>query len=142
VVRQWHQRALAVIDTKSFDETWTDFLRAYESARLPLGVALDQWARQQAGQWLPPAADDYDSDRISLLVGMCWHLAHLSPQRRFFLSSHRAGALLGISQRTALSCLRMLTTDGVIQLIERGNQKHANRYRYLASPDGAELSES
>lgn len=137
VVRRWHQKALAVVGTKPFDDTWADFLRAYQSARLPLGTALDGWALQRAKQSLPPAADGYDTVQVKLLVGMCWHLAKMSPQQRFFLSSHRAGVLLEISQSTALGYLQMLRVDGVIEVAERGNERRATRYRYC----GGEVAE-
>jgi hypothetical protein len=132
VVRAWHENALPVIGTRNFDETWADFLRAYLSALLPLGASLDEWALERAKESLPPAADGYETERIKLLVGICWHLATLSPQQRFFLSSHRVGELLAVSQSTAMDYLRMLCTDAVIQVIERGNQRVATRYRYVA----------
>jgi primase-polymerase (primpol)-like protein len=36
LVRQWHTLALPVIGTKPFDDSWADFLRAWQKANIPL----------------------------------------------------------------------------------------------------------
>ena len=103
-----------MIGTKPFDDTWADFLRAYQSARLPLGSTQDGSALQRAKETLPPAADGYDTENAELLVGICWHLALMNPQLRFFLSSHRAGVLLGVSrarQWTTCGCCVLMASS-------------------------------
>jgi len=131
-VRKWHSRALHVIGTKNFDETWADFVRAFQSARHPLRWKAEVWASEQAkAAPPPPRASDCDSEPVKLLVGICWHLASLHRERRFFLSSHSAGTLLGMSHDKALRLLLMLCADGVLQKVEQGNEHRANRYRYI-----------
>jgi len=141
VVRRWQAQALPVIGTKDFDETWADFTHAWPKARIPLRFKAEVWAMGRAkAEPLPAVAGNYDNPTVRLLFGICWHLASLHLERRFFLSSHSAGALLGLSHDRVLRWLNMLCADGVLKLLERGNQLRANRYRYChddARPDTA-----
>lgn len=133
IVRRWHVQALPMIGTKEFDETWADFTHAWPRARVALHFRAAVWAMQQANtEAMPIAAGNYDNPAVRLLVGMCWHLASLHPERRFFLSSHGAGAMLGVSHDRVLRWLNMPCVDGVLTLLERGNRRRANRYRYCA----------
>ena len=36
-VRRWHERALPIIGTKPFDETWADFVTAWPRVKHPKG---------------------------------------------------------------------------------------------------------
>ncbi|HEX2973108.1 MAG TPA: hypothetical protein VHP11_12295 [Tepidisphaeraceae bacterium] len=132
VVRRWHAQAFAAIGTKNFDETWADFIRAWSVARVPLNFDAEGWALGKAkAEPPPPQADDYDTEAVRLLVGMCFHLASLHYARRFFLSSHRAGAALGVSHDKALRWLGMLCADSVLERVESGNERRATRYRWI-----------
>ena len=131
IVRRWHAEALPIIGTKDFDETWADFTHAWPKVRIPLSFKAESWAMGKAkAEPLPAVAGHYDNPTVRLLVGVCWHLASLHQERRFFLSSHGAGALLGVSHDRVLRWLNMLCADRVLKLLERGNQRRANRYRY------------
>ena len=80
------------------------------------------WAVERANSLPAPAvADQYDTATVRLLVAICFHLASLHPQRRFFLSSHQAGSALGVSHDKVLRRLQMLCADGILELTERGN---------------------
>ena len=141
-VQKWHELALPTIDTEPFDDTWSDFLRAWETAELPLAcdpVALAiARARQHLGEGhLPTEADQYDSEVVKLLVGLCANLAAYRAGDRFFLSSHVAGRRLEIPQSKALQYLKMLIADGVIEVVQTGNERRANRYRWLGKPADA-----
>jgi hypothetical protein len=130
-VREWHRIASPVIGTKCFDDTWADFLRAWDAASVPLGLTVD-WAWAKAtSEPLPAVAQDYDSEQVRLLVELCWHLASLHTERRFFLSSHQAAALLGVRHTKVLKWLNMLCVDGVLQRVESGNERRATRYRFI-----------
>ena len=132
IVRQWHTLALGVIGTEDFDETWSDFVRAFGSAKCPLRWKAGAWALARAkANPPPPAAAAYDSEPVRPLVGICWHLASLHHQQRFFLSSHEAGAMLGVNHDKALRWLQMLYADEVLRVVERGNEHRATRYRYV-----------
>lgn len=128
MVREWHRLALPVIGTKAFDETWADFLHAYDRARHPLagdaiGLALE---KAKSGN-LPREADRFDSADTRLLVGLCWHLSRDSAGR-FFLSSHTAAKAIGIPQAQVFRRLRMLCVEGIIGVVEIGNEHKATRY--------------
>jgi hypothetical protein len=134
LVRKWHGKALAIIATKDFDTTWMDFQNAWRTAKYPLSFKADSWAFQQARTLpLPPEAAEYDSEPVKLTVAACCHLNSIHPGRPFFLSSHRAAAELKIGHDRALRMLHMLAGDGRLEIIERGNERRANRYRWLAS---------
>lgn len=135
-LRQWHERALPIIDTKDFAETWSDFVHAWPKARVPLGVDVLTQAWQRAQTAPPPAAaTDYDSAPVRRLVGLCAALGDFSPDRRFFLSMHAAAKLLGESHMQVGRWLKMLQADGVIELVRTGNARRASRYRWTAPND-------
>ena len=132
VVRRWHDQAFATIGTKDFDETWSDFIRAWGVAKVPLHADVVTWALEKAKTGpLPPQAADYDSEMVRFLVGTCFHLASCHPEGRFFLSSHLAGEKLGVTHDRALRSLRMLCADEVIAVVEHGNARWATRYRWM-----------
>jgi hypothetical protein len=143
-VKRWHAQALAVIGTKEFDETWSDFIRAWKVASLPLGFDAVAFAATRAKAERPPdAACAYDSDAVRFLVAICWQLALGDPTRRFFLSCRRAGAALAVSHERAMASLNMLVADGVLVLLKHGNQRQAHRYRWIGAtekPKGIKLT--
>ena len=40
IVRDWHEQALPFIRTKDFDESWTDFVTAWQRVERPAGQSL------------------------------------------------------------------------------------------------------
>ena len=131
IVQAWYRRALPVVNTKDFDETWSDFAHAWPRARLPLGDILgDAWEKAKRCARGGPV-EDYDSEPVRLLVSLCRELAKLSPEGHFFLSSHKAGERLGVASPQVLRWLNMLVADGVLEVARRGDARRANRYRWL-----------
>jgi hypothetical protein len=132
-VRKWHAIAVAVIGTKPFDDTWADFLHAFERARYPLGISfVDAAAGRVDPHDLPACAADYDSEPTRRLIGLCEALAAMNGRDgRFFLSSHDAAARIGVSAMQAWRLLRMLGAEGVLELIYKGNERRAGRYRWI-----------
>ena len=133
VVRRWYEAALRIIRTKDFTETWADFVYASERARLPLGVdALSEaWRRSQA-EPAPTCAAGYDSEPVRRLMGFRAALASLMPDGRFFLSTHDAARLLKTKPMQIYRWLKMLTADGVIEVVQNGNKYRATRFRWTA----------
>jgi hypothetical protein len=132
VVERWHSLALPVITSKSFSETWRDFIHAFDTARFPLGLNLVDMAAGKVDPLdLPESAAAYDDEPTRKLIGLCWALASISGGEKFFLSSHVAAPRIGISQMQTWRLLRMLEVDGVINCMDRGNAHRAGRYKWI-----------
>jgi hypothetical protein len=126
IVEKWHARALAVIATKEFDETWIDFDHAWSRARHPLHVDLLAVAAKRADKVvLPHRAEQYGLT-MQRLVRICIALAELNAT--FWISSHKLPRHIPVEQTQALKMLKTLENDGILQLVERGNQRRATRY--------------
>jgi hypothetical protein len=131
IVRDWHQLALPVIGTPEFDQTWRDFLHAFSSARLPLEKLIDLVMRSINMERLPTIASSFESWSTKRLIGLCAGLAELHPQKKFFLTC--ADIALRIPDFTAMSAwrtLRMLEVEDVIKNEDRGDERHAARFRW------------
>lgn len=132
IVRRWHTRALPVIGTKDLEITLLEFDHAFKRARHPLGLdVVDQAALRIDPLELPPAALAYEGSTTRRLVALCHQLASLNNQR-FFLSCADAAVRLRITRMQVWRLLRMLETDGVIHCEQRGNERRATRYRFIA----------
>ena len=117
-VRIWHKEALPVIGTKSFDVTWGDFVRAWTRAVVPLyGDPVKEAFQQALDGRLPSVVEEYDSQPVKLLLGVCANLAALRPDGHFFLSSHDVAGLLGVEPAQAWKWLHMFCAEDVIELV-------------------------
>jgi len=130
IVRQWHDMAKPVIETKDFDTTWADFIHAWPRAKLALGTAVAEQAWELSQKAPPcPAAAAYHSPSVRALVAFCKALADAGAGR-FFLSSHTAATLLEAPPKTVWQWLNMLVADGVLEKVRAGSQRQATRYRW------------
>jgi len=131
-VRDWHELALPVIGTKPFEETWADFVVAWQRVKFPRGqepmVLIVQ--RANAGP-LPRVAENYDAPETRRLVAICRELQRASGENPLFLSCRTAAALVGLDQTTAWRRLLMLVADGVLVVVQKGTLHRATRYRYV-----------
>jgi hypothetical protein len=137
IVRRWHTQALPVIGTKPFDETWADFIRAWQCAAIPLAAvpvaeAYERARQDEANGSSSPCAEQYDSKAVRLLVGMCRHLASLRKDRVFFLSSHDVVKYIETSPVQAWRWLNMLCVEGMLEKLDPGDSRKAARYRWIA----------
>lgn len=131
-VLRWHTLALPVIRTKPFDETWSEFVHAWERVRFPLGQDPLRMVMEAVEREPPPAvAARYDSPRTRRLIGVCRELQRLRPGIDFYLSTRMAGQLIEIDHVEAWKALNMLVADGVLVVVRKGNENKATRYRYL-----------
>ena len=138
IVEQWHQRALPVIRTKAFADTWADFLHAWPRVMFPVGVGMEGILRRarEATDDPPEAAQYADSPQVRLLVLICREAQRATGTEVFFLSCHQAGAYLGVTPKRAWLWLNMLVADGVLQLVKRGTpglDGKATRWRFLGA---------
>ena len=151
-VRAWWERALQAIRTKYFDETWMEFVHAWEHARFPLHVDLSAVAFQRARDRSDESETSaYDDPDMRLLVRACIELQLLQGKdgegalRPFSLShSQVARSLWGeckgrewhARRKRAGRMLNMLEVDQVLKAVRRGIPgppgNPATRYIYIA----------
>ncbi|TWT42659.1 bifunctional DNA primase/polymerase [Botrimarina hoheduenensis] len=132
-VQEWHRRAYRAINTKPFEETWIDFLKAWQNVRTPYGggVLSTAFARAcRAG--LPEVAQHYEQSEVQLLAGLCRELQRGAGDQPFYLSCRNAGRLLGVDHKQANRWLYLLVADGLLVEVEKGNVKtrKASQYRW------------
>ena len=134
IVKRWHEKALPVIGTKPFDDTWADFQNAWDTAKQPLQggnpVALAWEAVQSAP--LPAACEAYDSEPVRRLLALCLKLGEM--REVFMIPAHHAGELIGTDAMRAHRYLKMFVGDGHLDIIERGTKgppghRKATKYR-------------
>ncbi len=134
IVRRWHERALPVIGTKPFDETWAEFVAAWPCVRFPLGQEPMTLIVQRADESPPPQVPEgCDAPQTRRLIAICRELQRASGDDPFFLSCRTAGRLLGMDHVTAWRRLGMLEADGVLLVAKKGTtgtKGRATRYRY------------
>ena len=133
IVRKWLTLGLerGVIGTRDFDETWGDFVYAWNHARAPLGDVIDgAWVRVTS-EPLPEEALRYDTKPVRLLVALCKVLGGLSGDGKFFLSSHDAGRLLRQYPQQVRRKLAMIEADRLIKTLRKGIPRViATRFRW------------
>jgi hypothetical protein len=133
IVREWHKRALPVIATKSFDETWSDFINGWGKVKYPKGVdSLQEAYKKALSKPDPPEAAEFDAPEIRLLIKICRELQLALGQEPFFLASRKAGQLLGSDHTTASRWLRLLVVEGLLEIAKIGGPStmKATRYYY------------
>jgi len=132
-VKRWYEIARDKIGTKSFDETWMDFVHAWPRVKKPLfdsATALETaWEEVEKGNH-PPIASEYDSPEVVKLVSLCWHLSKSSGT--FYLAMNRAAALLSVHSMTVQRWLEMLAADAVLEVVTKGTRHLATTYRWIA----------
>lgn len=132
IVRRWFDMTKPKIGTQAFSESWSDFVHAWPRVKSPLATnaLAAAWDAVQAGE-LPPIAEEYDDPKIKRLVGLCYHLGQ--SRESFFLSTHKAGPLIGVLPQQVLRWLKMLQADQVLALVKTGNQNVASTYRWTCT---------
>jgi hypothetical protein len=137
IIVRWHELALPVIETKPFEETWIDFLRAWRTGAVKFPKGAEPMAQVFAKALdadIPDCATQYEQQPLQLLVALCRELQRAADDEPFYLSVRTAGRLLDVSPQHAWRWLFLLQHDGVLCVVTKGCQKtgKASRYRYLA----------
>ncbi len=143
IVKRWHERALPFINTKGFDETWSDFVNAWPNVKYALGDSpMDSLIERLQMLPPPPEAGQYDTTGVRLLVALCVELQRQAGKGPFFLDARTAGRLLEVEPMTAWRWLQMLKTDDLLAEVVKGRPRHATRWRWIgpsAEPAASEL---
>ena len=134
LVAEWHRLALPFIRTKPFDETWADFVEAYNNTDLArCGDAAAMAMKRADANDLPPDALRYVTPVIQRLVALCAELRRGSPDGDFFLSCRKAASVLGTSDyKSVARWLQMLVADRLLVEVSKGgpNTNKASRYAW------------
>lgn len=133
LVRLWHRRALPVIGTKPFDDTWAEFIYGWSRVKWPKGSGpmADILAKTDAAP-LPEVAMKYECPMTHRLIKLCRELQRASGDGPFFLSCRTAADLLDMGHpMTAHRRLYLLEFDDIIRTVEPGTRTRATRYRYI-----------
>lgn len=95
---------------------------------------------------LPPEAVGIEGKRKSYckrkqrLLTLCWAMQRVEGEGPFYLSSGKAGEWLGMGPDSAHSTLRYFVDHmGVLELVEKGRQGFATRYRYRGRAETAKV---
>jgi hypothetical protein len=126
IVGAWHLRALPVIRTKDFGESWSDFVTAWKAIRHPAGGALTAAAIAAASLVLPGIAAGYDG-HLYRLAAFCAALQAQAGDGTFFLGSREAAKHLGIDKGQAWRLLKTLEFDGLLRLVTKGTKASTSR---------------
>jgi hypothetical protein len=134
IIQEWHRQALANIETQAFEESWLDFVIAWERVAFAADQPPLEWALEQAKLSPVADADEYEQEQLRWLVGVCYHLAIKSRDGVFYLSTRSAGALLGVDHKKANRWLRLLCFDGVLKELAKGDASgRASRFRWTGA---------
>jgi hypothetical protein len=131
VLVEWHRQARPYIRTKPFDETWTDFCYAWPRVAFPHGQDPFSKLWEKAMRMKEPdAAARYDCPKTRKLICLCDVLQEVAGEGPFFVACRKAGELIGLDPANAWRRFRMLETDGLLEVVQRGTKSAATRYRY------------
>lgn len=137
-VREWHRRALPIIGTEPFDDTWADLVYGWEKVKFPKGQEPMTMILQQADSaTLPKCAEQYDSPITHRLIRLCRELQRAAGDGPFFISCRKLAELFGIDKDTANRRLHMLEEDHIIKKVGKHTAYRARRYRYIGDREGA-----
>jgi Bifunctional DNA primase/polymerase, N-terminal len=129
LVIEWHRRALPVITTKDFGETWSDFQIAWQRVRKPFGTTVDA---AFAGARQAPRTLIDENTELGVLATMCRILSEAARGESFFLSARTVKRLFGISRMSAWRWLESLQFYGFIVAVKKGTLRgrQATVWRY------------
>ena len=133
IVQDWHRGALPNIRTKPFDETWADFITAWERVKRPAGASLRAAVQAADAAPAPEAAAIYDTAPLRRLTALCAKLAAQWGDRPFPLGCRTAAGILGITPSAAHRLLATLQFDRIIVRAFKGTKAsgRASEWHYL-----------
>ena len=128
IVRQWHTRALPSITTTDWLESWIDFRTAWPKVKRPVGATMFKIMNTAMAQ------TPEDADAITKLKMVCRAMQeHHGPGRAWPLSCRMAASVVGKGRDTAARILKMLCSEGTIELVTPAGSKASRKaaeYRY------------
>lgn len=110
VVRAWWWRALPVIDTQEWEETWRDFRHAWDGVHTPTSQSVPIVSMMKA------AAAEVGGPEAKLRAA-CAALAAEAEGGQFFLGCRTAAGVAGVSRATAARLLKGMVASGDLRLV-------------------------
>jgi hypothetical protein len=132
ILQRWHRRALPVIRTKDFCESWKDFQVAWFNVRAA-PISLASVIERADVIPTPELALTFDNERIRKLVRICASLQEHWGDRPFFLGAREAAMLVGVDKSTVWRWVQAIEKRGILCRIRTGRQatRKATEWRYL-----------
>jgi hypothetical protein len=128
VVEVWHTLHLQVIGTKDLPASWADFRNAWEGVKQPYGATIGECLSNLPNAPDIAALSDYGSKAIHL-ARICLALQARAGESPFFISSRKAGELIGCHFSDAATLLRCFVNEGWLVLVKAGAGSRASRYK-------------
>jgi hypothetical protein len=117
-VERWYQAALPKIRTKEFEETWSDFLQAWESIRLPAGSTLEVVKNLAMGDSFTVGKGDVNLDNVARLLRSA--ARYRGRDGVFFMDFRTMGKCVALSPVAARKIALKLVDRGLARIVEKG----------------------
>ncbi len=127
----WFKAACRIIGTKDWDESWSDFLHAWDNVRTPFGESMQVVLEKAKMAPNPECAAQFDGEPTKLLIRLCRELQHRSGEKPFFLDCRSAGEAIGTNKDSAHKRLRLLMKMSVLERVTKGHTGRASEFRYI-----------
>ena len=123
---------------QDFDKLWDYIQFAYPLIHTPIGDA------NSFMEIVKKEIDSMDDESTLLLqyhgtarklIKVCSVLQRMAGDQPFFLSCRVAAHLCGVTHMQTARLLKVLTHDGVLEVVEKGHRHNATTYRYLGPRD-------
>lgn len=126
----WFKAARGIIGTKDWDESWSDFLHAWDNVKTPFGESMQAALETARKSPIPSCAVHFEAEPTRLLVRICRELQRRNNGNPFFLDCRNAGEAIGTNKDSAMKRLRLLVKTGVLIRIKKGHTGRASEYLY------------
>ena len=128
-LKEWLDRGDPNIRTKGFESNWIEFSYKWKKVKFQKGQTMDQVIKDAERD--PVTDAPFESPEAIRLVSLCRALQKHHGEEPFYLSTTRAAEYLGTDRMEAYRLLMYLADEGCIEVVKRGNEYKANRYRYI-----------
>lgn len=132
-VRQWHKDAAPIIGDIPYEAIWAEFCQCWERVKQPFDSTLETLLAEVRAGRMPPEAEQFDSQPMKELVGLCAAMQDKAGADPFFLDCRSAGRVLRLSHEAANIMLKLLCTKHIIKIVQAGQPGRATRYQYIGN---------
>ena len=142
VFNRWYQHATDFLKPgQTHTDYQTEFMKAYQSAKVPLdeGIFREAWKLAQENP-TPPEAELFEDEKMRLAVALCRELQLKAGDEPFFLSARKLQKLLNLEcHNTAAKWLVSFRVLKILTEISKGSGLKASRYRYVFTENNAQV---